>query len=153
MTLGEIEFLTNTRPDLSFTIQTLSQYMQSPCFGHLDAAFHTLRYLSRDHGLELFMSPDSSYQILAYCDSDWAACSDTRRSVNGFFLSLGGSPISWKSKKQLVVALSSAEAEYRSMCRLVAEITWIVRLLQDLTISPSLPVSFHCDNQAAIHIA
>lgn len=73
--------------------------------------------------------------------------------MSGFFLSFVGGPISWKSKKQPIVALSSAEAEYRSMRRLVDEITWVIRLLQDLTITPSLLVPLRCDSQATIHIA
>lgn len=92
--LGNINFLTNTRPDLSFTVQNLSQHMQSPCTGHYQAALHTLRYLCGDPGLDLFISPTALFQLLAYCDSDWASCSDTRRSMSGFFLSLGGCTIS-----------------------------------------------------------
>nr|XP_009768663.1 PREDICTED: uncharacterized protein LOC104219656 [Nicotiana sylvestris] len=118
-----------------------------------EAALHTLRYLCKDPRLELFMSLDSSFQLVTYCDSDWAACSNSRCSVSGFFLSMGDFPISWKLKKQQVVALSSAEAEYRLMRRLVAEITWVVRLLQDLTAPPSLLIPLHCDNLAAIHRA
>nr|XP_016513040.1 PREDICTED: uncharacterized mitochondrial protein AtMg00810-like [Nicotiana tabacum] len=151
--LGKLNFLTNIQPDLSFTIQTLSQDMQSPRSGHYQAALHTLRYVRNDPSLGLFFSSEPSFQILGYCDADWASCSDTQRSVSGFFLSIGGCPVSWKSKKQQVISLSSAEAEYRSIRRLVAELSWIVHLLADISISPSFPVYVHCDNQAAIHIA
>nr|XP_016483383.1 PREDICTED: uncharacterized protein LOC107804081 [Nicotiana tabacum] len=83
----------------------------------------------------------------------WAACRDSRRSVSSFFITLGGAPISWKSKKQISISMSSAEAEYKSMRRVTAEITWLVRLLADLSAPPTLPVPVHSDSQAAIHIA
>ncbi|XP_060183375.1 secreted RxLR effector protein 161-like [Lycium barbarum] len=85
--------------------------MQTPRSSHLQAAYHTLRYLRSDPALGIFLNSDPSLQLLGFCDADWAACAYTWHSVNGFYLSLDGSPVSWKSKKQPVVSLSSAEAE------------------------------------------
>lgn len=108
--VGKLNFLSNTRPDLSFSIQHLCQFMQQPTHLHWNAAIHVLQYLKGTIHLGLLLSSANDFSLKASCDSDWASCSCTRKSVSGYHISLGTSPISWKSKKQLTVSLSSAEA-------------------------------------------
>ncbi|KAL2228987.1 UNVERIFIED_CONTAM: Retrovirus-related Pol polyprotein from transposon RE1, partial [Sesamum indicum] len=83
---------------------------------------------------------------------NWAACQSTRKSLTGFCIFLGETPISWKTKKQTTVARSSAEAEYRSMASITCEVVWMIYLLQALNVEIKLPVPFFCDNKAALHI-
>jgi len=151
--VGKLLFLTHTRPDICFTVQHLSQYLKCPRVPHMSAAMHVLRYLKGTPSLGLFYSDVADYSVTGYSDSDWAACPDTRRSVTGFCVLLGGSLISWKSKKQPVVSLSSAEAEYRALSKVTAELSWLSRLLADLGVSVPSPISVSCDSQAAVHIA
>ncbi|PKI54422.1 hypothetical protein CRG98_025209 [Punica granatum] len=110
--IGRLIYLTITRPELSYSIHILSQFMHRPKQLHWDAALRVLRYLKQSPGSGLLLHRPSSLFITAYCDSDWAACPMTRRSLTGYFILLGGCPISWKTKKQSTVARSSAEAEY-----------------------------------------
>lgn len=151
--VGKLNFLTNTRPDLSYTVQTLSQFMHSPCESHLAALQHTIRYVHGSVGKGIIIHGRSQLTLTAFSDSDWAACPSTRRSVTGYLVSLGGSPITWKSKKQSTVSRSSVEAEYRAMAQASAEVTWIVRVLHELGIHNLTPVTLFCDNISAIHIA
>ncbi|XP_019267137.1 PREDICTED: uncharacterized protein LOC109244494 [Nicotiana attenuata] len=94
----------------------------SPRDTHLRAAFHVLRYLKGDPSLGIFFSSTRDYTVKAFCDSDWAACYESRRSVSGFVILLGSTPISWKSKKQSTVSLSSSDVEYRSARQVVGEL-------------------------------
>ncbi|KAF3632929.1 Protein EXORDIUM-like 1 [Capsicum annuum] len=127
--------------------------MQTPCMPHMSATLYLLRYLkgTSDSGLFLSSAPDLSFA--AYCDSDRGTCADSRRSVSGYCILLDDSLIGWKSKKQVAVSLSSAEAEYRAMSKAVAVITWLIRLLSDFGVSDLTLVPLFCDNQTTIHIA
>jgi len=133
--IGKLNFLTNTRPDLAFAVQHLSQFMQAPQVPHYNAFMHVLRYIKGQPGLGILLHRSTDYTLQAYCNSDWAACPHTRRSVSGYVVFLGDCFISWKSEKQGIVSLSSAEAEYRSMRRVVAELSWITCLLDEFNVT------------------
>ena len=99
------------------------------------------------------MSSTNDYQVQAFCDSDWASCPDSKKSVTGYIVLLGSSPISWKSKKQETISLSSAEAEYRSIRKVVGELVWLSRLFEELTVPCASPFPVYCDSQPALQIA
>ncbi|KAK3039409.1 LOW QUALITY PROTEIN: hypothetical protein RJ639_027658 [Escallonia herrerae] len=151
--IGHLVYLTITRPDICYAVHVLSQFMQSPRSQHWDVALRVLRYLKAAPGQGLFLPADSPLQIYAFCDSDWASCPLTRRSVTGYFVSLGNSPISWRTKKQPTVSRSSVEAEYRSMAVTTCELTWLKSFLLSLGVYHDRPMRLFCDNQAALHIA
>ena len=117
------------------------------------AALKVVRYVKESPGLGIFLKKGPIDDLVVHCDSDWAACPNTRRSVTGLVLQLGTSLISWKSKKKQTVSRSSAEAEYRSMAAAVAEVIWIVGLLKDLCVEVSTPVQLYCHSKAAMQIA
>lgn len=151
--LGKLIYLTVTRPDIVFTVHILTQFMQHPCDTHMQAALHLLRYLIGTSTQGILLASKSAAQLHAYSDSDWATCPMIRRSTTGFCILLGSSPISWKTKKQAVVARSSAEAEYRALALTSCEVTWLQALLKDLGIADLPPAVLHCDNKSAIAIA
>lgn len=150
--IGRLLYLIITRPDLSFAVTKLSQFMSTPRTTHLTAAYSVLQYLKGTIGQGLFFSSRSDLQLSFCSDSDWAACPDTRRSISGYCVFLGTTMISWKAQKQHVVSRSSAEAEYCSMANATCGV-WISSLLHDLGISITKPTTLFCDSQAAIHIA
>uniref|UniRef100_A0A3Q7H9F9 Reverse transcriptase Ty1/copia-type domain-containing protein n=1 Tax=Solanum lycopersicum TaxID=4081 RepID=A0A3Q7H9F9_SOLLC len=124
--VGKLLYLTMTRVDIAYVVQVLSQFMHSPKQSHMNAALRVVKYIKNAPGLGLLMPSDSSGKFVAYCDSTWGSCLQTRRSVTGYLVKFGNAIVSWKSKKQETVARSSAEAEFRSMASVVAEVTWLI---------------------------
>ena len=151
--VGRLVYLAVTRPDLSYAVHVLSQFMQQPRPEHMEAALLVVRYLKGTPGQGIMLSSSSMLSLTGWCDSDWAACPITRCSLSGWLVFLGTSPISWKTKKQHTVSRSSAEAEYRSMAALTCELKWLRALLLSLGVSNSSPIPIHCDSQSALHIA
>ncbi|MCH96019.1 retrovirus-related pol polyprotein from transposon TNT 1-94, partial [Trifolium medium] len=151
--VGRLLYLTNTRPDISFATQQLSQFLHKPTMTHYHAACRVVRYLKHNPGRGLMYPRTSELQILGYSDADWAGCIDSRRSISGYVFFLGNSLVSWKAKKQITVSRSSSEAEYRALSTATCELIWILFLLQDLKITSTRSPVLYCDNQSALHIA
>lgn len=124
--IGRLLYLTITRPDISFAVQSLSQFMQAPKRSHWDAAILVVQYLKQEPGMGILMSSANPDSLTCFCDADWASCPNTQRSVTGFLVKFGASLISWKSKKQHTVSCSSAEAEYRNLDATTTEVTWLL---------------------------
>lgn len=151
--VGRLIYLSFTRPNLAYAVHILSQFMQAPCQEHWHAVVRVVLYLKGAPGQGLLLSSSSDFQLTAWCDSDWASCPLTRRSLTGWIIFLGSSPVSWKTKKQHTVSRSSIEAEYRSMAAVTMEIKWLKGLLLTLGIDHPRPIALFCDNRSALHIA
>ena len=151
--VGRLIYLTVSRPDITYFVHVLSRFMHQPYKLHMEAALRVVRYLKNAPGQGLFFSSNSDFRLRAYCDSDWAGCPITRRSTTGYCVFLGPSLVSWRSKRQKTVSLSSAEAEYRAMTGACCELTWLRYLLKDLGVLHPEPALLYCDNKAALHIA
>ncbi|KAF5450519.1 hypothetical protein F2P56_030860 [Juglans regia] len=132
--IGRLIYLTISRPDITYAVSVLSQFMDKPAQIHLHHAHRILRYLKGSIGQGLFFSASSSLQLKAYSDSDWATCPKTQRSVIGFCVFLGDSLVSWQFKKQATISRSSAEAEYQALAYTCCEIVWLITLLKDFNI-------------------
>ncbi|KAL8132882.1 hypothetical protein AgCh_008381 [Apium graveolens] len=151
--VGKLLYLNLTRPDISYVVQQLFQFLSAPAQSHLNAAQHVLRYLKGTLNVGLFYKANISLELIAYCDTDWGTCPFSARSLSGYAIFLGSSLISSKTKKQKTVSKSTAEAEYRSMSYTTSELVWLEGLFIDLKISIPTPINLYCDNIAAKYIA
>jgi len=141
-----------TRPDITYTVTTLSQYLQNPGRAHWEQAKRVICYLKGTRDFELTFGPSGG--IEGYTDASWGNDTDDRRSICGYAFTLNGGAVSWSSKKQSVVALSSTEAEYVGITHAAKEATWIRHLLSELY-SPLVlkyPIMLYCDNKSAIEL-
>jgi hypothetical protein len=148
-----LQYLTFTRPDISYAVQQVCLHMHDPRDSHLATLKRILRYVrgTLDLGVHIRRSP--STDLVAYSDADWAGCPDTRKSTSGYAVFLGDNLVSWSSKHQHTVSRSSAEAEYRAMANAVAETCWLRQLLHELHTPPSKATLVYCDNVSAVYLS
>jgi hypothetical protein len=146
-----------TRPDIAFAVSELSRFVSSPCQIHMLAAKHLLRYLkgTKDLGLQFTKPKDQSSRnqtniLWGFVDSDWAGCPLTRRSTTGYVLMLNGAAVAWKSKRQPIVALSTAEAEFVAASSMIQETIYIRTLLHNLGYSQTAPTIIYEDNATCL---
>jgi len=150
---GALQYLTFTRPDISYAVQQICLYMHDPRAPHLAALKRILRYVRGTLHLGLLIRPSSQQELVVYSDADWAGCPDTRRSTSGFAVFLGDSLVSWSSKRQNTVSRSSAEAEYRAVANAVAEATWLRQLLTELHTPLRKTTLVYCDNISTVYMS
>ncbi|XP_047949460.1 secreted RxLR effector protein 161-like [Salvia hispanica] len=150
--VGALQYATITRPEISFCVSKVSQFMANPLDSHWKAVKRILRYLagSSDYGLHIL---PSSFSLTGFSDSDWGADLDDRRSITGYCVYFGKTLISWCSKKQTVVSRSSTEAEYRSLAQVTCELSWLKSLHEELKIKYLKPPTVWVDNISTISLA
>ena len=154
--LGCLQYLvTCTRLDLAYSVNHLAQFMSNPTLVHWIALKRVLRYFRKiSHSGLLYKGSSSSssltYKLEGWCDADWAWDIDTRRSTSGYLFKLNGNLLSWHSKKQQVVALSSTEAEYVAAATATKELVWLQALLSELGYYIQMPCTLFSDNQSFI---
>jgi Reverse transcriptase (RNA-dependent DNA polymerase) len=140
-----------TRPDISFAVSTLSQFLENPGEAHWEAAKRVFRYLAGTKGHTLTYGGER-HELTGYTDADGAS-QDHRRAISGHAFLIDGGVISWSSRKQELVTLSTAEAEYVAATHAAKEGIWLRRLIGELFGTFSEPTIMHCDNQAALTLA
>ena len=151
--VGKLIYLSHTRPDIAYAVSVVSQFMHCPSEEHMEAVIRILRYLKSSPGKGLMFSKNDHVRVDGYTDADWARNISDRKSTSGYFTFIGGNLVTWKSKKQKVVALSSAEAEFRGMAKGLCELLWLKRLLAEIGFAPKSEMNLFCDNKAAIDIS
>ncbi|KAL2893587.1 Retrovirus-related Pol polyprotein from transposon TNT 1-94 [Bienertia sinuspersici] len=151
--IGRLLYLNLSRPDISYSVQQLSQFMSAPREPHWQAAIHLVKYLKGTCDLGLFYPRQGDLEVTAFSDADWGSCTFTGRSLTGWCVFLGKCLVTWKTKKQKTVSKSSAESELRSLSHTTSEVVWVDGVLDELFFSTPKPIRLYGDNKAALYIA
>jgi histone deacetylase 1/2 len=151
--VGALQYLTLTRPDISYAVNKVCQYLHAPYTVHYTAAKRILRYVKHTMTVGLTFVKSASTLVSAFSDADWAGCVDDRRSTGGFAVFFGPNLISWSAKKQATVSRSSTEAEYKSVANATAEMMWVQSLLAELGVRQRQTPCLWCDNLGATYLS
>ena len=152
--VGSLLYLsTGTRPDIAFAVSMVAKFSSKLTRQHWAGVKRIFRYLKGTSELWLLYKRETDSEISGYSDADWAGDLNDRKSTSGYLFKLGSAAISWKSKKQTSVALSTAEAEYMALSAATQEAMWLRRLLTELKCNTESPTTIHEDNQSAMALA
>jgi hypothetical protein len=148
--IGSLMYLMNTRPNICFAVNTLSQFLVEPIHVHLVVAKHVMRYLKGTLDCGLSYDGDHDFRLSGYIDSDWDGSVSDRKITSGCCFSLGSAMISWQSRKQSSISLSTTEEEYIVVCSTSCESIWLQKLLTGLFDLEMEATMILCDNQSCI---
>lgn len=151
--IGSLLYLANaTRPDIAFAVNDLSRFNTNHSEPHWRAVKRVFRYLRGTTNLKLSFDANADMDITMYSDADWGSGNDSRRSCSGYVATMAGAAISWQSKRQPIVALSSTEAEYIALSAAVKEALWLKQLVSEINPSDDKTITIFCDNMSAIDL-
>ena len=152
--VGSLRYLVHTRPDLAFSVGYVSRFMEAPTEEHEAAVKRIIRYIAGTLHLGCrYGREEGATSLVGYSDSDLGGDVDSRKSTSGSLFFLGGSPVTWQSQKQSVVAISSCESEYVAAATATCQGIWLARLLAEFSSSDAEPFALKVDNQSAIALA
>ena len=152
--IGSLLYLSTwTRPDITFQVQNLAKFVENPGRAHWTGVKRIMRFLKQSKCDGINFKSNGKLILEGYCDADWGSNTDTRKSTTGYIFTLGDGAITWRTRTQPTVALSSAEAEYMSLSEAVQEAIYLRKLLTDFGYSQTEPTIINIDNQSAMKIA
>ncbi|KZV39334.1 retrovirus-related Pol polyprotein from transposon TNT 1-94 [Dorcoceras hygrometricum] len=148
--VGSLIYLTATRPDIMFNVSLISRYMSRPTELHLQAAKRIFRYLKGTTGCEIFYKKGGDEDLFAFTDSDYAGDEADSRSTSGYVFLLSSGAVSWMSKKQPIVTLSTTEAEFVAAAACASQVVWMRQVLKNLSHNQESSTTIMCDNSSTI---
>ena len=149
--VGSLMYISvSTRPDITYAVSNLARFSSKPTKTHWTALKRVLRYLRGTVRYGILYTKMCSSNCVGFSDSDWAGDVNDRKSTSGYIFQIGGGAVTWKSKKQGCVALSTAEAEYIALSSAAQESVWLRQLTSELGSPPKTPTTIFEDNQSAI---
>lgn len=151
--IGCLMYLTATRPDIMHAVSILSRFIHCAKEVHLQAAKRVLRYIKGTLDYGVWFNYNQDFNFHGFSDSDWGGSLDDMKSTSGYCFTLGSGMFSWSSKKQDIVAQSTAEAEFIAAAAAVNQALWLRKILVDLQMTQAEPTRVFVDNQAAIAIS
>ncbi|XP_013632421.1 PREDICTED: uncharacterized mitochondrial protein AtMg00810-like [Brassica oleracea var. oleracea] len=151
--VGSLRYLTATRPDLIYSVNVVSRYMENPREEHMMAVKHIMRYVKGTAGFGIQYLCGGEEKLVGYVDSDYAGDEDDRKSTSGFTFMFGGGAVSWSSKKQPIVTLSTTEAEYVAAANGACQAVWMRNMLTEIGFGQGDGTVLFCDNSSAIKLS
>ena len=151
--VGSLIYLIAARPNIMYYVSLISRYMENPTEMHLLAANRILRYLQGTRDFGLFYKKGEKLELFGFTDSDYAGDQDDRRSTSGYVFMLATGVVSWSSKKQQIVSLSTSEVEFIAAIACACQAIWLRRILEELQFMQVEATTVFCDNNSIIKLS